>query len=122
MTTHLPPNLPDQENAAGLYRGASVIFGDDDAFQEIVQKASKTRIDSVDPEAIAFLTRHTDTLLIFFVKRQHDRPVDLFATILVRQSTCSFLRSNFFGMLPEFFLYQHAIKHRLVKYRRLSVM
>jgi len=44
MTTHLPPNLPDQENAAGLYRGASVIFEDDDAFQEIVQKASKTRI------------------------------------------------------------------------------
>jgi hypothetical protein len=62
MTTHLPPNLPDQENAAGLYRGASVIFEDDDAFQEIVQKASKTRIDSVDPEAIAFLTRHVETL------------------------------------------------------------
>ncbi len=62
MTTHLPPNLPDQENAAGLYRGASVIFEDDDAFQEIVQKASKTRIDSVDPETIAFLTRHVETL------------------------------------------------------------
>ena len=62
MTTHLPPNLPDQENAAGLYRGASVIFEDDDAFQEIVQKASKTRIDSVDPEAIAFLIRHVETL------------------------------------------------------------
>ncbi len=62
MTTHLPPNLPDQENAAGLYRGASVIFEDDDAFQEIVQKASKTRIDSVDPETIAFLTRHMETL------------------------------------------------------------
>ena len=84
MTTHLPPNLPEQENAEGLYRGASVIFEDDDAFQEIVQKSSKTRTDSVDPEAIAFLTRHTGTLDL--LRQAATRPVCRFTRDYPRPS------------------------------------
>ena len=42
MTTHLPPNLPEQENAEGLYRGASVIFEDDDAFQGFLQDTAES--------------------------------------------------------------------------------
>jgi hypothetical protein len=100
MTTHLPPNLPDQENAAGLYRGASVIFGDDDAFQEIVQKASKTRIDSVDPEAIAFLTRHTDTLDL--LRQAAARPVCRF--------TRDYTRPSFDMLLPEIQFFRDAAR------------
>ncbi|MDG1991501.1 MAG: hypothetical protein P8J43_03440 [Pirellulales bacterium] len=85
MTTHLPLNLPDQENAEGLYRGASVIFeDDDDAFQEIVQKSSKMRTDSVDPEAIAFLTRYKDTLDL--LRQAATRPVCRFTRDYSRPS------------------------------------
>ena len=84
MTTHLPLNLPDQENAEGLYRGASVIFEDDDAFQEIVQKSSKMRTDSVDPEAIAFLTRYKDTLDL--LRQAATRPVCRFTRDYSRPS------------------------------------
>ena len=100
MTTHLPPNLPDQENAAGLYRGASVIFENDDAFQKIVQKASTTRIDSVDPEAIAFLTRHTDTLNL--LRQAAARP------------TCRFIRDysrpSVDMLLPEIQFFRNAAR------------
>ncbi len=100
MTTHLPPNLPDQENAAGLYRGASVIFEDDDAFQEIVQKASKTRIDSVDPETIAFLTRHMETLKL--LRQAAARP------------TCRFIRDysrpSVDMLLPEIQFFRDAAR------------
>ena len=116
MTTHLPPNLPEQENAEGLYRGASLIFEDDDAFQGFLQDNAQPFADPITQEDITFLTRHMRKLLISFVKQQHDRSVDLHATTLVRRLTCSFQRFSFFVMLPEFLQHPHAIKHQLVRY------
>ena len=62
MTTHLPPNPPEQENAEGLYRGASIIFEDDDAFQGFLQDNAQPFADPITQEDITFLTRHTETL------------------------------------------------------------
>ncbi len=101
MTTHLPLNLPDQENAEGLYRGASVIFeDDDDAFQEIVQKSSKMRTDSVDPEAIAFLTRYKDTLDL--LRQAATRPVCRF--------TRDYSRPSVDMRLPEMQFFRNAAR------------
>ncbi len=100
MTTHLPLNLPDQENAEGLYRGASVIFEDDDAFQEIVQKSSKMRTDSVDPEAIAFLTRYKDTLDL--LRQAATRPVCRF--------TRDYSRPSVDMLLPEMQFFRNAAR------------
>ena len=100
MTTHLPLNLPDQENAEGLYRGASVIFEDDDAFQEIVQKSSKMGTDSVDPEAIAFLTRYKDTLDL--LRQAATRPVCRF--------TRDYSRPSVDMRLPEMQFFRNAAR------------
>jgi len=62
MTTHLPPNLSDLENAEGLYRGASVIFEEDDAFQGFLQDTAESSGDPLTLEEIAFLNRHAETL------------------------------------------------------------
>ena len=84
MTTHLPPNLSDRENAEGLYRGAYLLFEEDDAFQEILQKFSKTSTDSIKPEAVAFLTRHTKTLDL--LRQAAARPVCRFTRDYSRPS------------------------------------
>ena len=115
MTTHLPPKLPDQENAAGLYRGASIVLEEDDAFQGFLQDNAHSVTDPITQEGVAFLTRHTGKLLISFVKRQHARSVDLHETTLVHQSTCSFQKFNFYEMPPESLQYQPAMKHLVVR-------
>ncbi len=89
MTTHLPPNLPNEENAEGLYRGAYVLFKEDDAYQEFVQNFSRTRASSINPEIIAFLTRHTKTLDL--LRQAAARPICRFTRDYPRPSVTMLL-------------------------------
>ena len=91
MTTHLPPNLPDQENAEGLYRGASLIFEDDDAFQGFLQDNAQPFADPITQEDITFLTRHTETLDL--LRQAAARPVCRF--------TRDYPRPSFDMLIPE---------------------
>ena len=84
MTTHLPPNLPDQENAEGLYRGASIIFEDDDAFQGFLQDNAQPFADPITQEDITFLTRHTETLDL--LRQAAARPICRFTRDYTRPS------------------------------------
>ena len=84
MTTHLPPNLPEQENAEGLYRGASIIFEDDDAFQGFLQDNAQPFADPITQEDITFLTRHTETLDL--LRQAAARPICRFTRDYTRPS------------------------------------
>jgi len=84
MTTHLPPNLPEQENAEGLYRGASLIFEDDDAFQGFLQDNAHSVTDPITQEGVAFLTRHTETLDL--LRQAAARPICRFTRDYTRPS------------------------------------
>ena len=91
MTTHLPPNLPEQENAEGLYRGASLIFEGDDAFQGFLQDNANPFADPITEEDITFLTRHTETLDL--LRQAAARPVCRF--------TRDYTRPSFDMLIPE---------------------
>ena len=84
MTTHLPPNPPEQENAEGLYRGASIIFEDDDAFQGFLQDNAQPFADPITQEDITFLTRHTETLDL--LRQAAARPICRFTRDYTRPS------------------------------------
>ncbi|MCK4685954.1 MAG: hypothetical protein KAT44_13410, partial [Pirellulales bacterium] len=84
MTTHLPPNPPEQENAEGLYRGASIIFKDDDAFQGFLQDNAQPFADPITQEDITFLTRHTETLDL--LRQAAARPICRFTRDYTRPS------------------------------------
>ena len=84
MTTHLPPNPPEQENAEGLYRGASLIFEDDDAFQGFLQDNAQPFADPITQEDITFLTRHTETLDL--LRQAAARPICRFTRDYTRPS------------------------------------
>ena len=100
MTTHLPPNLSDQENAEGLYRGASVIFEDDDEFQGFLQDTAESSGDPLTLEEIAFLNRHAETLEI--LRQAAARP------------TCRFIRDysrpSVDMLLPEIQFFRNAAR------------
>ena len=98
MTTHLPPNLPDQENAAGLYRGASVMFEDDDAFQGFLQDNAQSFADTITQEEIAFLTRHVETLEL--LRQATARPICRF--------TRDYSRPSIDMLLPEIQFFRNA--------------
>ena len=100
MTTNLPPNLPDQENAAGLYRGASIIFEDDDAFQEFLQDNAQSFADPITQEEIAFLTRHVETLEL--LRQAAARPVCRF--------TRDYPRPSVDMLLPEIQFFRNAAR------------
>ena len=91
MTTHLPPNLPEQENAEGLYRGVRLLFEEDDNFQDIVQNSSDSDLEFISPETIAFLTRHVETLDL--LRQAAARPTCRF--------TRDYPRPSFDMLLPE---------------------
>ena len=84
MTTHLPPNPPEQENAEGLYRGASIIFEDDDVFQGFLQDNAQPFADPITQEDITFLTRHTETLDL--LRQAAARPICRFTRDYTRPS------------------------------------
>lgn len=100
MTTHLPPNLSDLENAEGLYRGASVIFEDDDEFQGFLQDTAESSGDPLTLEEIAFLNRHAETLEI--LRQAAARP------------TCRFIRDysrpSVDMLLPEIQFFRNAAR------------
>ena len=98
MTTNLPPNLPDQENAAGLYRGASVMFEDDDAFQGFLQDNAQSFADTITQEEIAFLTRHVETLEL--LRQATARPICRF--------TRDYSRPSIDMLLPEIQFFRNA--------------
>ena len=100
MTTHLPPNLPEQENAEGLYRGASLIFEDDDAFQGFLQDNVQPFADPITEEDITFLTRHTETLNL--LRQAAARPVCRF--------TRDYTRPSFDMLLPEVQFFRDAAR------------
>ncbi len=100
MTTHLPPNLSDLENAEGLYRGASVIFEEDDEFQGFLQDTAESSGDPLTLEEIAFLNRHAETLEI--LRQAAARP------------TCRFIRDysrpSVDMLLPEIQFFRNAAR------------
>ncbi len=100
MTTHLPPNLSDLENAEGLYRGASVIFEEDDEFQGFLQDTAESSGDPLTLEEIAFLNRHAETLEI--LRQAAARP------------TCRFIRDysrpSVDMLLPEIQIIRNAAR------------
>ena len=100
MTTHLPPNLSALENAEGLYRGASVIFEDDDEFQGFLQDTAESPGDPLTLEEIAFLNRHAETLEI--LRQAAARP------------TCRFIRDysrpSVDMLLPEIQIVRNAAR------------
>ena len=100
MTTHLPPNLSDLENAEGLYRGASVIFEEDDEFQGFLQDTAESSGDPLTLEEIAFLNRHAETLEI--LRQAAARP------------TCRFIRDysrpSVDMLLPEIQIVRNAAR------------
>jgi len=100
MTTHLPPNLSDLENAEGLYRGASVIFEEDDEFQGFLQDTAESSGDPLTLEQIAFLNRHAETLEI--LRQAAARP------------TCRFIRDysrpSVDMLLPEIQFFRNAAR------------
>ena len=98
MTTNLPPNLPDQENAAGLYRGASVMFEDYDAFQGFLQDNAQSFADTITQEEIAFLTRHVETLEL--LRQATARPICRF--------TRDYSRPSIDMLLPEIQFFRNA--------------
>ena len=100
MTTHLPPNLPEQENAEGLYRGASLIFEEDDALQGFLQDNRQPFSDPITPEDITFLTRHTETLDL--LRQAAERPVCRF--------TRDYTRPSFDMLLPEVQFFRDAAR------------
>ena len=100
MTTHLPPNLPEQENAEGLYRGASLIFEDDDTFQGFLQDNAQPFADPITQEDITFLTRHTETLDL--LRQAAVRPVCRF--------TRDYTRPSFDMLLPEVQFFRDAAR------------
>ena len=100
MTTHLPPNLPEQENAEGLYRGASVIFEDDDEFQGFLQDTAESPGDPLTLEEIAFLNRHAETLEI--LRQAAARPTCRF--------TRDYSRPSFDMLLPEMQFFRNAAR------------
>lgn len=100
MTTHLPPNLPEQENAEGLYRGASLIFQEDDALQGFLQDNRQPFSEPITPEDITFLTRHTETLDL--LRQAAERPVCRF--------TRDYTRPSFDMLLPEVQFFRDAAR------------
>ena len=100
MATHLPPNVPDQENAEGLYRGASVIFEDDDTFQGFLQDSARSLADPITQEEIAFLTRHTETLEL--LRQAAARPICRF--------TRDYPRPSVDMLLPEIQFFRDAAR------------
>ena len=100
MTTHLPPNLSDLENAEGLYRVASVIFEEDDEFQGFLQDTAESSGDPLTLEEIAFLNRHAETLEI--LRQAAARP------------TCRFIRDysrpSVDMLLPEIQFFRNAAR------------
>ena len=100
MNTHLPPNIPDEENAEGLYRGVYELFKEDDAFQEIVQNFSDSRVEVISPETIAFLTRHVETLDL--LRQAAARPICRF--------TRDYPRPSVTMLLPEIQFFREAAR------------
>lgn len=100
MTTHLPPNLSDQENAEGLYRGASVIFEEDDGFRGFLQDTAESSENPLTMEKIAFLSRHAETLEL--LRQAAARP------------TCRFIRDysrpSVDMLLPEIEFFRNAAR------------
>ena len=84
MTTHLPPKLPDQENAAGLYRGASIVLEEDEALRGFLQDNAHSVTDPITQEGVAFLTRHTETLDL--LRQAAARPICRFTRDYTRPS------------------------------------
>ena len=84
MTTHLPPKLPEQENAVGLYRGASIVLEEDEALQGFLQDNAHSVTDPITQEGVAFLTRHTETLDL--LRQAAARPICRFTRDYTRPS------------------------------------
>ena len=91
MTTHLPPKLPEQENAAGLYRGASIVLEEDEALQGFLQDNAHSVTDPITQEGVAFLTRHSGTLDL--LRQAAARPICRF--------TRDYTRPTFDMLIPE---------------------
>ena len=75
----------------GLYRGASIIFEDDDAFQGFLQDNAQPFADPITQEDITFLTRHTETLAL--LRQAAARPTCRF--------TRDYPRPSFDMLIPE---------------------
>ena len=84
MTTHLPPKLPDRENAASLYRGASIVFEEDEALRGFLQDNAHSVTDPITQEGVAFLTRHSGTLDL--LRQAAARPICRFTRDYTRPS------------------------------------